>query len=210
MNDTQTVIDPKALPALTIEEFRALSPEAKRVAIVRDALSQLTAERFIAYRNYYFVTSAFSPEEVNRELRDLILSRPDCEVCALGACFVSAVRLGDALALTHDYYQRVGRMAGKSYIHFSENGFDQKLMSFFNPEQLDLMEAAFECSFEHARCLPNRYEGEDPRHDPHDDDDVDSRLIDAVNFGERFLDDDERLVAILRNMESNDGEFIPY
>ncbi|SRR5258706_8593439 len=80
-------------PAFTVEQFEALPPAEKRIAVARDVLAQLDAERYVAASGIYVETDASIPVG---DLREGLLSRdPKCHVCAKGAVFLSHVRLGD-------------------------------------------------------------------------------------------------------------------
>lgn len=88
------------LPAVTQEQFEAMAPAEQRVAIARDVLAQLDAERIRPAKLVW----------VNAEVEGFDYSRPAlvagdapaCRVCGIGACFVSAVRLGNGFAEAAD------------------------------------------------------------------------------------------------------------
>ena len=105
----------------------------------------------------------------------------NCDVCALGAAFLSYVRLYD----------------GVSVEDVVPDALIEKMKTVFSAEQLMLIEAAFELD---ARPpIVGRLGGE---HLP-----AGSR--DAVCFGERFDDPKKRLKAIMENIVANDGVFKP-
>lgn len=114
-----------------------------------------------------------------------------CETCALGACLLSTVKLYnkfDTISLTQNGYVDIDplykNMAGR-------------LRKIFSPEQLQLIESAFEFFYVQSNGListsTNTYE----------------ELFAAANFGKRYLKDANRLRAIMRNLITNGGEFIP-
>lgn len=77
--------DPQAIAkrvARNNKRFQKLSPEKQRVAIARDALSQLKAHRLVASQGIYF--SAVREEDYET---GTVLSSAVCNVCALGALF---------------------------------------------------------------------------------------------------------------------------
>jgi hypothetical protein len=67
-----------------VSETLTKEQRAKRVAICQDVLDQLAAEKYVANRWTYgdFSKSWTAP-----------LRRPECEVCAVGAVFLSKLRL---------------------------------------------------------------------------------------------------------------------
>ena len=232
-NNIAATIDPNVLPRLTIEEFRALSPEQKRIEIARDALAQLAAGRFVAEQNTYF--SLFSNNHLyserreltepfqGQELRDVIAQFETCHVCAMGACFASAVRLDDNLKLRVDegYYARHAQGATAS-------DFNGKLAEFFTDRQLELIEAAFERRAhlayhyniedqwnEGQECWRNEEELEEKDEDGEDLylrgnlDDVQA-LKAAIDFGRAYEDETERMEAILTSVANHPkGLFVP-
>ena len=232
-NIAAATIDPSVLPALTIEEFRALSPERKRIEIARDALAQLAAGRFVAEQNTYF--SLFSDNHLyserrelaepfqGQELRDVIAQVETCHVCAMGACFASAVRLDDNLKLRADEgdYARHSRDA-------TANDFNGKLAEFFTDRQLELIEAAFEGRADLAyhysignqwnkgqerwrdeEELEEKDEDGDDLYFRGDHDDVQA-LKAAIDFGREYPDETRRMEAILsRIAEHPEGLFVP-
>lgn len=94
-----------------------------------------------------------------------------CEVCALGAAFCA-------------YVLRVDNHLG---------GFSrEKLGEVLAPEQMTLIESAFEATFAWGSGRVSAAE-----------------LYAAIDFGERYTSDSGRLRAIMRNIIANDGKFKP-
>ena len=194
-------------PTPTTEEFHALDPAARRHAIARDVLGSIEAARVMPVRGRYFRTvleGAIPPETMEgQEFRDVLEdNRAVCQVCALGACFLSAVRLGDRLTLDacviadcHDLVEdrrRPSRSWGeRSQFSFErgDDAFDRQLSRFFSEEQLAVIESAFEISawwVSHPEC--DR----------------------AVRFGYQHPDNADRLAAIMGMILADpEGEFHP-
>jgi len=151
--------------------FAALSPERKRVRIARDVLKQLEDGRHrVALGVYMLLDEETGSTDLQRELEGT-----SCTVCALGACFVAAVtRQGGSCAF------------GSTAIGSRE--IRGALKGFFDADQLDLIEAAFEGGhFVWMRA------------------DTSS----AVNFVSEVRDPAERLRRIMRNVVDNGGRFVP-
>jgi len=108
---TTPFVDPGKPPRLAFFRnrwFRRLTMRQKAVAVARDAISSLEAKRIAATSCTYFMLDGpakRSPIErlLNRDV-DLqrVVGRSECDVCAIGAAFVSAVRLGDGCTIPPD------------------------------------------------------------------------------------------------------------
>ena len=177
------------LPQYTIEQFAILSPAEKRRAIARDAIDQIRLQRFVAESGTYLFTPDLGGQ-VGRDLREVLLEQDRyCEVCGLGACFASMIRLENDLVLSNaDLWSSciMSRNAG---------AFLSRLQRHFEPAQLELIECAFEISDEYTHVLS--YD--------------DEAVVDAVVFGDKYdYSDKERLLAILTSIaENEEGEFHP-
>lgn len=118
----------------------------------------------------------------------------NCKVCALGACFLSYIRLFDKVALRDispskpefstfsagesvdvDYYDIVGQ-----------------LNKIFSEKQMVLIESAFE-----QHCVQFAYDI--------DQDDIEAAEI----FGQKYAEPKKRLRAIMQNIVRNNGVFKP-
>lgn len=112
-----------------------------------------------------------------------------CDVCALGACFLSYIRLHNKVTFEEivDSYEGDYLSPGSTFII-------TKLKKVFSPEQIDLIECAFERSV-FNRTVKNTF--------------TTKRRDKAIEFGSRYLDDKERLRAIMKNIVKNNGKFVP-
>ena len=113
-----------------------------------------------------------------------------CDVCALGACFLSYVRLYDKIQVS-------------SLVQSYDFGLkSDKLVSILNVcfslEQRNLIESAFELNRmdEGIYGTKHIYAAEDA---------VDY----AIEFGKQYEDPKERLRAIMKNIIKNNGQFCP-
>jgi hypothetical protein len=129
----------------------------------------------------YFRIEEDINEQVNKtnqinDLQDALrLSAMKCEVCALGAFFVAKVLRKDACAYSDDIYRNV---------------ISNHLKSIISPEQMGLIEAAFEKDSYFSSA-------------PYD------VAQEAVDFGRKYYDSKSRLKAICQNIIDNRGVFRP-
>jgi NADPH-dependent 7-cyano-7-deazaguanine reductase QueF len=107
-----------------------------------------------------------------------------CSVCALGAMFASRV-VKDNNCLIQE---TIATMPG----NFE---FDKQLLEAFSPTQLNMIEAAFE-----KRRMDSYQSTYLFRH---------QLYMKAIEFGKKFVDSKERLIAIMENIVLNRGTFKP-
>ena len=192
---TKTTTKQRELARIAAKQkrFDAANPAQKRVMIARDVLELLETEaafkRGVMQGIYvdlnFDVENARDPKEIQ-----YALYRPEtykkCGVCALGACFVSAVRLGnkytpDPVEITSD-----GR-----FIPDYGNNFWSHLEGYFTRVQMGLIEAAFE--------------GEVANYE-------DAVSEEALQSAADFAEEDEAahvvLKKIMQNIIKNRGEFV--
>jgi hypothetical protein len=87
----------------TIEErnaaFHKLSNKEKRIAIAKDVLVQIELGKYLATTGIYFYMDFEGSYHKNgANVQEVLLAKnPNCEVCAVGAAFASAARLGNNL-----------------------------------------------------------------------------------------------------------------
>jgi hypothetical protein len=153
-----------------------LTKAQKRVAIAKDVLKQLKALNVVKgtyLRNYglQLPRNDQAKQHINQISRG-------CEVCALGACFLSHIRLFNEVD--------VGTLAGRcgetvNCVFAGSDLIDAELHKYFTYDQLLLIEAAFE-----------GWTGEG---------------YEARDFYDKHPDPKERLQAIMQNIVKNNGEF---
>jgi hypothetical protein len=174
-----------------------MTPEqsARSVSIAHDVLAhlkvlQMHTGAFLYPRGDDIFGAHMPGEDLGAHLDD---ARKTCYVCALGACFLSA------LGVTGGVYRLSAREArcGVEY-----NEIEPTLLASLGARNVALIEAAFERG-------TGWYGGWEVDVDlaaagvPRGDYD------DAVAFGERYTDHKERTRAIMQNMIDNMGEFTP-
>lgn len=172
------------------ERFWALPKAEKRIAIAKDVISSLRARRIIAKEGFYVQFGRLIPvkstDKLDRVLRN---TEGKCNCCAIGSCFVSMVRLGDNLT--------VGEVTEDTPRTSGLEDFEIRpwLKKIFSANQLQLIEDAFEAqayNFDSGNVTLTS-----------------SARSKALAFGRQFKDSKDRLIAICRNIVSNNGTFKP-
>ena len=174
-------------------EFAKLTPSEQRVTIAKDVLEQLRLGRYYAEQSTYFSMPAPTAEPLKpgQDLQSLILQNDrTCTVCALGACFASAVRLSNGVALSEETigFDNFADEPGDTADFGNDAVFNEKVASYFSNRQLALIESAFEKDDDFSRG----YDVED-----------------AIDFGQAYEDDTDRLQAIMENIVEHGGNFVP-
>lgn len=183
-------------PAVTREQFDVMTDAERRVSVASDVIAQVHAGWLNALPGTYLSVPA-----VRGTAEETVLNARYCHVCAIGAAFVAAVRLGDnvdegAFAVDVGWWAEdedgyPGFAAGNRLReHLQRCGFAE--------ESLCLMEAAFEGHFAHVPLsLEDAPYAELERY-----------FKAAVVFGQRYAEPDRRLVGIMENVIQN-GDFVP-
>lgn len=155
-----------------------MKKEDMRVAIAKDVLKRLKAKKLIAAHGIY---ASFEKPTKAGDLKSQLQELGSCQVCALGALFVSHV------AMNNKY--EVSRIDAERRGHDPARAADMRasLGEHFNSEQLMKIEAVFE-GFSKVN------------YHPHLKDLSRSRDPDA-------LDNDQRLVWICNEIIRQNGEF---
>lgn len=104
-----------------------------------------------------------------------------CNVCALGSCFVSLVNLKNKCSVEDMFDEcKATDMTFK------------RLEPLFGPENLTMMESAFECDY-----MENFFEAN-----------VSEEVLEAaIEWGYQWTDSNERLRQIMLNIIRNNGDF---
>jgi hypothetical protein len=171
-------------------QFQSMTPAQKRVLIARDALTLLEGARILPTSGNYItrVRPLVSPDVQLQEVikTNWLAYEHSCSACALGMTLIAAcLRFNDlTVGELYDDGSRVSRAPVVEY-----------LKRFFDADQLDLIEIAFEegdvpTVLESTKLTPNE-------------------VMDAIVFGERFEGWREVMRAILNNIIQNEGVFVP-
>lgn len=167
------------------KKFADASKAEQRVMIAKDVIAAIKASKYSAEQGTwvdildYNATKFEEGKELQAVIKDPAFS---CNVCAIGACFTSAVKLGDNCKINEDMTLDRG-------VDIGNRGFDKDpvIRRYFTPAQVSLIECAFELGGGWAGNTSDA----------------------AAAFGEKYDYDDDRLVAIMENIVKNNGTFRP-
>jgi hypothetical protein len=174
------------------------------VKIAQDVLAQLRTKRYNAC-SVYVTLRHFDYDEIDMDESFQTIFQEDqdvtCEVCALGSVFVSLVNIKNEFSVWQ-----------VDQVDFSE--ITEALSGIFHQRDLYLMEYVFEragagaLTSETLRALPN--EPVTVENTVNGDEIIFSRseLERALQYGEKYYDNSERLKVIMRNIVRNEGRFI--
>ena len=168
-------------------DLKSLPKNKARVEIAKDVIAALALNRLVANRGSYLRLSQNAKDGSLREQ----LPNVDCEVCGIGACFVALV------ARNNDFNLNLTSVMYDDFleIHNVSDAHMEQLHEYFDDYQL----GAIECAFEQTEQPITRLVGVN-----------DCELFqNALEFGERHIDSENALIAIMQNIIDNDGEFIP-
>jgi len=164
-----------------LEQFRA----RMRVKIAQDVLATMKGMRidkgaFVKPDDPWEL-----PKDDSKAAARRLQKNKTCRVCALGACFLSVIKLDNKFLGSWRDLIRAGEE------------ISDRLGDFFDMDQLKLIENAFELGrgWFTSDGSVNRLEGLD--------------VTRAVQFGERYDKDENRLKAIMKNIIKNGGTFKP-
>lgn len=199
---------------ITKAQFRKLSPEKQRIAIARDviALCQDTSNFRVEKSSYFDFDVPFDKEKrfggsITAYLRSLSSDKiqkffrrkntatQHCHVCGIGSCFVSAIRLNDHISGD----ELVKSMGAEDGIEQQRQFIADKLSPWFSPQQLALIECAFEKSSGFGWHGGNM----------HGDWRLEVYRAEYFGIENYSYDPRRRLIAIMLNLIANKGEFRP-
>lgn len=164
----------------------------QRVTIAKDVIAQIEAERYFAKGGSYVRIS--EEDNYNGSVKENFEKIKNCKVCALGGCFLSIVRFKNNVN-----FDEITDIGAGQFVNNSK--FKQILTSIFPAQQLVLIENAFE----------NGGWGEAPIFGSDDEKYSVSKQDkrEAWEFGQKFSNQNDRLIAIMQNIIDNKGTFKP-
>lgn len=185
----------KTLKALKESEaaFKRAPAAKKRVMIAKDVLLQLKLKKLIARSGVYVAPGGLNDwgERLNVEgaptdFREFMVApvtpAAQCTACALGSVFACAVKFKNEVTTLEAAEVYSDDLAIKGYLD-----------RIFCKEQLELVECAFERS---DACADGGRHASDAAQN-------------AVAFGRKHGSDEKRMIAIMKNIIKNEGEFVP-
>lgn len=166
--------------------------EPKAVQVARDVLAHLHVYRPI--RGKYIAGYLPRIENADADMSEYLSDfESRCEVCALGACLLSKVRLYDNVPVKAVIWTNYGNR-DYEIVDVSGTAVKNNLDDVFSRLQQSMIESAFE----NRVMSPAVTSLEESR-----------RLRAAVVFGQRYDTTRERLQAIMENIIDHDGTFDP-
>lgn len=172
-------------------DFDKLSESDQRVAIAKDVIAQVDQKRFHASQGTYLWVNE-DKIEPGVPIADQIAGQA-CRVCALGALFVSKVE--SVNGVTPQDLASITKIVRYNWAALCQTEMAKYLSDIFSKKQLQQIECAFEIDYDGCSCgLQDLTLDEKER---------------AASFGDEFPESNNRLLAIMKNIVGNDGEFIP-
>ena len=179
---------------------KKLTKAEKRVAIAKDVLKQLKTERYVATSGVYLESSNdFHKASDAADAKEVLAKVEKCLVCAIGSMFMSAIgkfnncTIGDVFApLGTGYYasERPLKREGSD----KPTTLHEHLEKYFTAPQLGLIECWFEGQSNYDMFVKTAFL-------------YGSQA--AVNFKQKYEDDNDRLSRIMKNIIRNKGTFKP-
>jgi hypothetical protein len=177
-----------------------MTKKERRIAVAKDVIKHLNLGHIDSgsYLESVEVSEKADIDKVNNIVDSKTLQANidslarTCKVCALGACFISYIRLYDSVdpsSCVKNFYNGERKYAYADY----EDIIDD-LKTIFNDKDLIYIESAFERS-DMGDCLSCEYSL--------------VAVQDAIDFGRKYSDPKKRLRAIMKNIIDNDGTFTP-
>ena len=173
--------------------FESLSKKGKRLAIVKDLLESVNANKFSLEHAYFRAVNNRGIFTRDTNLQKILQYNKDtkCTGCYIAGLLYSKIILGNKESID------ITRVSNKNSCYLiNGNSIKESLNEIFSTKQLVAIEAAFE---NHSR-LSTIYKASKK----------DMKFIrKAVKFGGKFSRDDIRVEAICNNILENDGKFKP-
>lgn len=166
-----------------------LTKAQRAVAVAKDIIKQLKLEKLNlahAYCEGTFDTPLSPDADAQKHIGTI---QKVCRVCAIGAAFLSHIRLYDDMRIADlqlPLYEGA-ELNHPNYIGVEREQIVRKLRGTFTARQLDMIEDAYETSYCGLRDAHTKSE----------------------KFGVQFGTSNEKLTAICKNIIKNDGVFKP-
>jgi len=172
-------------------KFETLTPRGKAARVAHDVLQQIRINKLRALRGAYIIATLSRTIEVGTPVCSLLdtSNSYSCEVCALGGLFMGLAMNDKSIKVKYRLY---------SYESFAEpTDFKHRLTGIFAPNQLNMIESAFEVQNMIQGRAVDLLDAGSPD------------IVAAIKFGKRYRSDSNRLRAIMNNIVENRGIFRP-
>lgn len=177
-----------------------MTKSEKIVAIAKDVIKQIHNDKlkYIGGGGYFTTKDLVLPLDDDAQCHIDKIQSKSCGVCALGAAFISYIRLYDNVKIRD--IARSCNLIESDYLRPSPDVLFKHLVKIFSRSQLNLIEAAFEKRWIGGTRALDYYGNEinTPSY---------AYRAKAINFTTGTPK--ERLLAIMRNIIKNKGVFKP-
>lgn len=174
--------------------WRATTKPQRRILVARDVIAQIKADRLLPMKgrwiDLYRDWSSAAYYDTMDSMQEVVLAKKaKCQVCALGSIMASMVLFKNMVTIGNidrdfDYYR---------LRKFKRRKDNVGIRALFSRDQLELIEGAFEMGSGLHGTLKQHVKGWE----------------EAKAFGVKFNDSTSRLIAIMKNIIKNKGEFVP-
>jgi len=173
-----------------MKKYSQMTAGEKRVAVAKDVIKQITVKKFKAKTGNYVKIALPKSLKGTDDIKKYFRRIKSCTVCAMGACLLSVTRFENKLK-----FNEVGPSANAL-----RNDNAIRLFELFEPDQLMLIEQAFEgFSYDADRIADRIFKTDDFL--------IEKRAnIDA--FYHTYKSDRSRMIAIMKNIILNKGTFV--
>jgi len=185
---------------------KKLTKSQRRIIVIKDALAQIRSNKLIPRRGVvvdFLDRSIFDRErriDAKPLIEELFKTQVEiCNTCARGALLISTIH-------KENNFQLCDFEIGGAFDPDSKT--DTRLLELFSERQLAMIEEAFEYgTFEDDQDLEGSIYHYNQLTDEFHFTQEELRML--HEFHEQYLSDEERLIAILKNMLKNRGIFKP-
>ena len=187
----------------TYLELKSVPKNIARILICYDALLQLRQKKVKAEKGKYVVvrnkgTHKYYDPAISltrqRNLQiDSVLDKQQCQACALGTLFISRARIFNKIKICDIPNLQFGQISYDD--RNSISALNIQLQQYFDARQLSLIEACFEGETVGVAGGALR------------SDELVQKI--SARYITKYKTAESRLIAILKNIISNDGLFIP-
>jgi hypothetical protein len=179
---------------LTVEQFNALPKAEQRVMIAKDVIAQVLAKKYKATPGTYVEASLPRGVKKDASARENIDKIKKCTVCAFGSCIVSTTRYKNRLTMD----EMINPLDNKA-------ANTKLLLTVFTPNQMALIESAFERKYQ----VRGYWSTVGTYNDGLNGEITEKQEYAIQEFGNRYGNDNDRLIAIMQNIIDNKGKFVP-
>ena len=165
----------------------------KRIILAHDIIEQIKTNKFIASKGTYIKDIKFNegdyydtPDNCNLDIKSNFNKVKECKVCAIGSLFLSTIKYDNKLKFCDLEYESAQRQS--------------TLDNIFEPEQLYLIECAFERSNGHSSgtsIFSNKRYGF-----------LDLEKGQKAKYKYDDLNQHDKLITIMQNIIDNNGTFV--